>query len=122
MKVKLFWLFVIQLILLVMITTNPSVDEHKEFSRVELLKDFQKPTPYIEELVDVVVQEKVYREDYWLFSITKFDDLGSIKTLGVGIFDNVLPIECIVENKPLIILSIIGVFLLVGIISKKLDL
>jgi len=105
-----------------MITTNPSVDEHKEFSRVELLKDFQKPTPYIKELVDVVVQEKVYREDYWLFSITKFDDLGSIKTLGVGIFDNVLPIECIVENKPLIILSIICVFLLVGIISKKLDL
>lgn len=121
MKVKLFCLFVIQLILLAMVTTNPNVERHKEFASVELLKDFQKPTPYVKELVSVVVEEKIYREDYWLFSITKFDDLGSMKTLGVGIFDRVLPIESIVENKPLIILSIIGFFTLLGFISKKLN-
>ena len=122
MRVKLFCLFVIQLILLALITTNPSLEKHKEFARIDLLTDFEKPTPYIQELVKVVVDEKIFLDDYWLFSLTKFDDLGTMKTIGIGIFDTVVPFECVVEHKPFIIMTIVALFILIGFVSKKVNL
>ena len=86
---------------------------HKEFARVEFLKEYNKPSGYIEKLVNIVVDEKVYSDSYFLFSLTKFEDLGTLKTIGVGIFGQIIPYYCIQENKSQIIFALIAILLTV---------
>jgi len=118
-RVKLFCLTIIGFISLILVTTNPSLVKHQEFAREVLTNDFDKPTNFIKALIEVVVNEKIYREDYWLFSLTKFDDLGVAKTLGIGLFGTVLPIEWIVEHKFYVIFTLFSIYYIYVLIREK---
>jgi len=118
-RVKLFCLFVIQLIGIILILSNPKIEKHKEFAQIELTKEFDKPSEYIKGLISVVVDEKITKEDYLFFSLTKFDDLGSLKTLGVGIFGTILPLDFVKDHVIALVLAIIGFFVILRFIVRK---
>ena len=96
--------------------TNPDIDVHKEFARAEFLKEYNKPSFYIEKLVNIVVDEKVYSDSYFFFSLTKFEDLGTLKTIGVGIFGQIIPYYCIQEHKSQIIFGLIAILFTVKLL------
>ena len=108
MKIKILFLFLVQILCTIAVVTNPDIDVHKEFARGEFLKEYNKPSGYIEKLVNIVVDEKVYSDSYFFFSLTKFEDLGNLKTLGFGIFGQIIPYYCIQENKSQIIFALIA--------------
>lgn len=109
MKIKILLLFIFQILCTVAKFTNPDIDIHKEFARQEFLKEYDKPNLYIKELVNIVVDEKVYSDSYFFFSLTKFDDLGTLKTIGVGVFGQIIPYYCIQEHKSQIIFGLIAI-------------
>jgi hypothetical protein len=96
--------------------TNPTIEVHKEFARIEFLQEYNKPNQYIKELVGIVTDEKVYSESYFFFSLTKFDDLGTIKTIGVGIFGHIIPYYCLKEHKEQISVGLIATLLTIKLI------
>lgn len=100
---------------------NPSIDKHREFIKQDLLNTFDNPDGYIEELVDVVVQEKVIYDSYLFFSIGSLNDLGQIKKLSVGIFGFILPCECIIENYWIIlsVLILTAIFIYLFLFDKR---
>ena len=101
--------------------TNPTTDQHQRFAESQFLLEYSNPKPYITELVHFISVDKVYSESYLLYSLTKFDDLGTIKTLGIGIFGHIIPYEFYEEHKFLLFLSLIGLFLLLKFISETLN-
>jgi hypothetical protein len=115
-KIKILLLFIFQILCTVAKFTNPDIDVHKEFARGEFLKEYNKPGEYIRELVDIVVEEKVYSDSYFFFSLTKFDDLGTLKTIGVGVFGQIIPYYCIQEHKYEIIFALIAILLTIKLI------
>lgn len=112
MKIKISIFCIVNLLALLAWLTNPSLDQHKKFAEKQILETYEKPDRYIKEFVYLVSQEKIYSKTYGFFSLTKFDDLGTVKTLGVGFFGTILPYEMIIENSVLIIFTLIGVIVL----------
>lgn len=96
------WTIIIfSLIILIAIFTNPSTEEHKEAVKSVVNKVVQESISEDasdmenlgvllgSSLVEKLVENSVTRDNYVVFSITKFSWKGDEKNIGYGVFGNV---------------------------------
>ena len=84
-------LFLICILHMTLVFTNPSIKQHKDFYIESTIKSFEKPNPYIYELAYCVAERNIKVDNYTIFSLTKLNEDGQVKLIGIGIFGNIYP-------------------------------
>ena len=97
MKKTALWIFLI--LLVAMIITNPSEIQHRDTliktmlannSLSKKMENRESVNRYIEStLINKVVESLMYRENYYLISLTKVSLEGNSKIIGIGVFGKV---------------------------------
>jgi len=94
MKKYQFIFIIIGFILLILILTNPSTIEHKEAVKEKVIAVFNISNSdriKFEKLGGTLITDNIKRDNYLLFSLTKYTNIGdkNIKTVGIGFMGKV---------------------------------
>jgi len=97
MKKTAIWIFLI--LLVAMFISNPSEIQHRDTliktmlannSLTKKMENRESVNRYIEStLINKVVESLMYRENYYLISLTKVSLEGNSKIIGIGVFGKV---------------------------------
>ena len=106
MKKTTLWLVII--LLVAMIITNPSEIQHRDTliktmlannSLTKKMENRESVNRYIEStLINKVVESLMYRENYYLISLTKVSLEGNSKIIGIGVFGKVYILDEFSQN------------------------
>ena len=106
MKKTAIWIFLI--LLVAMFISNPSEIQHRDTliktmlannSLSKKMENRESVNRYIEStLINKVVESLMYRENYYLISLTKVSLEGNSKIIGIGVFGKVYILDEFSQN------------------------